>query len=81
MGVRAKEDRGTREDQGAVEVRSVKSGEVFLGLCGSRHGGLFGFALAAGDLDGDGSTELVVGEPGPGRNGFGIVHVFTLKRQ
>jgi hypothetical protein len=73
--------KGAPENRGAVEVRAAKSGEVLKTIYGSRIGGLFASALAAGDLNGDGSPELVVGEPGPGNQRFGVVHVFTLKRQ
>ena len=66
---------------GAVFVISAKSGKVLSCLEGTRDRG-FGSALASGDLDGNGSTELVVGEPGDPRkvDGGGSVHAFTLNR-
>jgi hypothetical protein len=40
-----------------------------------RDGDMFGAALAAGDLDGDGVDDLVVGAPGAGASGDGAVTV------
>ncbi|WP_285774525.1 FG-GAP repeat protein [Microtetraspora sp. NBRC 13810] len=44
------------------------------GLGGKGGGGRLGAALAAGDLDGDGDDELVIGAPGLGRGGAAGVY-------
>lgn len=50
--------------------------DVTDGLAGTREGGAAGISLAAGDLDGDGADDLVVGAPGSSPVEGGQVFVF-----
>ncbi len=70
-----------REAAGRVFVRSGATGEVILQLDGAEAGALFGFSVAAaGDLDGDGVPDIIVGAPGAspaGRTEAGSVFVYS----
>jgi len=61
--------------EGAVWIYSGVDGAPVYGLAGAQAAWKFGASLAAaGDLDGDGTTDLLVGEPG---HIHGFVHVFS----
>jgi hypothetical protein len=78
---------------GRVEIRSPISGRLILAENGQREWGEFGYALDAADLDGDGTVELLVSQPGEigwshtpdGRTAdwgswHGAVHVISIER-
>jgi hypothetical protein len=46
-------------------------------LVGTAPGGRLGSTLLAADIDGDGSAELLVAEPGGGRKGAGVVYLLS----
>jgi hypothetical protein len=58
---------------GEVHVFFATGASVVLGAGGQ--GAAFGFDVAAGDLDGDGLDDVIVGAPGDG-GGAGAVHVY-----
>jgi len=66
--------------QGLTTVGDMLLNEALPGFPGSPEAGdLFGYAVAAGDFDGDGYDDLAVGNPGEawgGGDGFGTVYVF-----
>jgi len=55
---------GARADAGAVYVLRPLEASMAFDAAGSAAGDRFGAALAAGDVDGDGTSDLVVGAPG-----------------
>jgi hypothetical protein len=70
---------GAANNAGRVDVFSGASGLPIphLALSGAVPGGRFGHAIAdAGDLDHDGTTDLVIGSPGPGTTA-GRVYLFS----
>src|SRR5690606_17659325 len=63
-----------RDGDGVVHLfhgsrAGLRPGRALSSFGGEPHGDRFGAALAAGDLDGDGDDELVIGAPGHGRGG------------
>ncbi len=66
---------------GMVRLFSGASGGTLVSLFGTQALGQFGFGVAsAGDVDGDGQPDLMVGSPGansPGRTASGAVFLFT----
>jgi hypothetical protein len=72
------DDRGGQHNVGLVKVYfggSTLSTNPDVTVLGAEPGGRLGAALAAGDLDGDGADDLVVGAPGAG-NTAGAIYVF-----
>jgi len=68
-----------RREAGYASVFSGRTGERLLYLRGEKRGDLFGYAVdGAGDIDGDGHADLVVGSPRADR-GSGHVDVFSGK--
>ncbi|HKQ04856.1 MAG TPA: hypothetical protein VJ464_06975 [Blastocatellia bacterium] len=63
----------------AIDTAAGRDGGVDVTILGTADGDRFGFALTAGDVNGDGVTDLIVGAPGagaPGRPASGAVYVF-----
>ncbi|MCI0588666.1 MAG: Ig-like domain-containing protein [Planctomycetes bacterium] len=64
-------DPGGLFDGGSVYVLSGTSGALLLQIDGSGSGELFGFSVAGlGDLDGDGASEVLVGNPAASPGGI-----------
>jgi FG-GAP repeat len=63
-----------------LDTASGPSGGVSLTILGAADGDHFGFALAAGEVNGDGITDLLVGAPGASSSSHpaaGAVYLFT----
>ena len=63
---------------GKAYVFSGKNGNLIFKLEGFPQGNLFGFSLAGRDVDGDGFSDIMVGDPSAGQ-GHGSVHIFSGK--
>ncbi len=61
----------------AGSVETYSAGGVFGGI--AQYGATFAFAIAAGDMDGDGDAELAIGEPGAqvesGKTNSGLLYL------
>jgi hypothetical protein len=66
------------ESAGKAYAFSGKTGSLIFKLEGFPQGSLFGFSLASGDVDGDGFSDIIVGDPSSGQK-HGSVHVFSGK--
>jgi hypothetical protein len=66
------------ERAGKAYVFSGRNGNLIFTLEGFPQGSLFGFSLASGDVDGDGFSDIMVGDPSAGQK-HGSVHVFSGK--
>ncbi len=69
---------GAPEGAGRVWVYSGADGSVISAMSGATEGEELGYALAAaGDVDGDGATDLIVGAPGGGAEGAGRAYIYS----
>ena len=76
-------DNGTRDSLGTVNIYSGKSGSKLYQLEGVSPFDSLGYSVSgAGDLDGDGSDEIIVGAYSPSNNSFasGSVRVYSLTK-
>jgi hypothetical protein len=77
LGGAADHDGAAGTDSGLVRVLSGADGAVITGLEGTDAGSNFGRGLSTpGDLDGDGQAEFLIGAPGGGEDGEGVVGAF-----
>ncbi len=61
---------------GRAYVFSGRDGSLIYELSSIPQEALFGYAVASGDFDGDGRTDIMVGDPGANGNA-GVVYAFS----
>lgn len=83
VAVAAPEDKTNGDDSGSVRVFSGSSGAVLWWWYGNSGYDYFGHSIGAGDFDGDGFADMMIGAPrdeGPGVPGdAGIVRVYSCQ--
>lgn len=70
---------GRHDLPAVIDTAAGPDGGVNVTILGAADGDRFGFALAAGDVNGDGVADLIIGAPGadaPSRSDSGAVYVF-----
>jgi FG-GAP repeat/Thrombospondin type 3 repeat len=73
------EDVGSNPDQGRAYVYSGANGSLLFPLDSPNpaYEGYFGAAVAIGDVNSDGRSDIAIGAPWEGQDGKGAVHVFS----
>ncbi|OEF99718.1 hypothetical protein BHF71_07780 [Vulcanibacillus modesticaldus] len=66
-----------RDLSGEVKVFSYNENKTLFHWKSNRKYDAFGFAIAAGDVDGDGIDDIIIGAPQPINGGKGRVYVFS----
>ncbi|WP_339060362.1 FG-GAP repeat protein [Tepidibacillus marianensis] len=64
---------------GEVKVFSFKQNKILFHFKSVEEFDAFGFAIASGDVDGDGHSDIIVGAPQPIQGGKGKVYIYSGK--